>query len=180
MRIDPQGYIRAGIPSRNWQRDAIQSPHLVRRSFGPLEPSRMQLLVVFTGGGGAQSEWYQYAISSTYERFQYRNYRIPPYKLVEVPMPVDLAMYDLPRMNSAGLRPATAFPFLAAKVRTSVCQVSSKLPRDCESESLEAWSTTWIARMCTISVSAAMAWHGMTTGDGTVHGDSFGALRTRS
>jgi hypothetical protein len=52
---------------RNWQKDTIQGPSYERRYIGTLEPSRMQPLIVFLGGGGARAEWYQSAISSTYK-----------------------------------------------------------------------------------------------------------------
>lgn len=81
---------------RDWQRDAFRGSEFDRKFIGTLDSSRMVPLVVFLGGGGARSEWYQAAIGSTYQRFRQDNAGIPPYKLLEVPRPADLSMRGLP------------------------------------------------------------------------------------
>ena len=82
--------------NRDWQRDAFQGGAFERKFIGALDPSRMTPLVVFLGGGGAQSAWYRTAIDSTYHRFKHDRGGIPPYKLLEVPKPADLSMRGLP------------------------------------------------------------------------------------
>ena len=77
---------------RNWQRDQIQDMARPRKTLARLDVSRMVPLLVFVGGGGAGSEWYQKAILSTYNDFGHVNAGIPPYELTEVPKPRDLAM----------------------------------------------------------------------------------------
>lgn len=80
---------------RNWQEDTIQGRSYERKYIGTLEPSRMQPLIVFLGGGGARTEWYQTAIRSTYKDFNHHRAGIPPYRLIEVPKPADLVMSGL-------------------------------------------------------------------------------------
>jgi hypothetical protein len=80
---------------RNWQKDAIQGRSYERKYIGTLDPSRMQPLIVFLGGGGARAAWYRSAISSTYEDYKHHKAGIPPYKLIEVPMPADFTMSGL-------------------------------------------------------------------------------------
>ncbi|MER9876812.1 hypothetical protein [Mesorhizobium sp. M0195] len=83
---------------RNWQEDAIQDHHTTRkniRSLGGLDRTRMTPLVVFLGGGGAPSAWYQTAISSTYDKFGHFGAGVPPYQLLEVAAPKDLDMTGL-------------------------------------------------------------------------------------
>jgi len=77
---------------RDWQVDAIQSSDYERRFVGQLSPSRMKPLVVFLGGGGSRSAWYTEAISSTYKAFQHDRAGIPPYRLLQVPVPKDFSM----------------------------------------------------------------------------------------
>jgi hypothetical protein len=89
--------IRAKDKKRTgWQRPVYQKPGDIKPVFAPLDPSRMEPLDVFIGGGGAPSKWYQKAIISTYEKFQHKNAGIPPYQLTEVPKPADLDMSDIP------------------------------------------------------------------------------------
>ncbi|WP_155922385.1 hypothetical protein [Mesorhizobium sp. L103C131B0] len=83
---------------RNWQEDAIQDHQNTRkniRSLGGLDRTRMTPLVVFLGGGGAPSAWYQTAISSTYDKFGHFGAGVPPYQLLEVAAPRDLDMTGL-------------------------------------------------------------------------------------
>ncbi|RWE54184.1 hypothetical protein [Mesorhizobium sp.] len=82
---------------RNWQEDAIQDQDARKtiRHLGGLDRKKMAPLVVFLGGGGAPSAWYQTAISSTYDKFQHFANQIPPYQLVEVAAPRDLDMKGL-------------------------------------------------------------------------------------
>jgi len=80
----------------DWQRPAFQGADYKKRYFARIDPSQMQPLVVFVGGGGAPSTWYQKAISSTYKKFQHSNAGIPPYELIEVPKPADLDMRQIP------------------------------------------------------------------------------------
>jgi hypothetical protein len=80
---------------RDWQRDAIQSRGYDRKFIGRLQPSQMQPLIIFIGGGGSLSEWYKTTIDSTYHKFKHHNAGIPPYKLVQVPRPNDLLMGGL-------------------------------------------------------------------------------------
>jgi hypothetical protein len=81
---------------RNWQRDMIQDTSRPRKTLARLDVSRMVPLLVFVGGGGAGSKWYQKTILSTYEDFGHVNCGIPPYELTEVPKPSD------PEMNGFG------------------------------------------------------------------------------
>lgn len=53
------------------------------------------ILPVFVGGGGANIEWYPNSITFTYEDYQHKNARLPPYELREVPKPSDLEMHEL-------------------------------------------------------------------------------------
>ena len=77
---------------RDWQVDAIQNTDYQRRFVGKLSPSRMKPLVVFLGGGGSRSGWYAETIGSTYNAFQHDRAGIPPYKLLQVPVPKDFSM----------------------------------------------------------------------------------------
>ena len=52
-------------------------------------------LIIFVGGGGASSPWYQSSIAATYGDFRHFNAGIPPYALTEVPKPADLDMKGL-------------------------------------------------------------------------------------
>lgn len=82
---------------RNWQEDAIQAEDTRKtiRHLGGLDRKKMRPLVVFLGGGGAPSTWYQTAISSTYDKFQHFANQIPPYHLLQVAAPADLDMSGL-------------------------------------------------------------------------------------
>lgn len=84
---------------RSWQRDAFQGGGFERSFIGALPTSQMVPLVIFLGGGGAKSEWYQQTISSTYQAFSHGKAGIPPYKLVEVLKPADLSMRGLPEAD---------------------------------------------------------------------------------
>lgn len=77
---------------RDWQVDAIQNRDYERKFIGQLAPSRMKPLIVFLGGGGSRSSWYTESISSTYKAFQHDRAGIPPYKLLQVPIPKDFSM----------------------------------------------------------------------------------------
>jgi len=77
---------------RDWQVDAIQNSDYQRRFVGQLSSSRMKPLVVFLGGGGSRSGWYAETIGSTYKAFQHDRAGIPPYKLLQVPVPKDFSM----------------------------------------------------------------------------------------
>jgi hypothetical protein len=77
---------------RNWQRDAVQDREFRRRFIGSLQPSQMQPLVVFVGGGGCRSEWYRSFINSTHAEYQQIRADVPPYRLLQVPKPKDLVM----------------------------------------------------------------------------------------
>lgn len=81
---------------RDWQRDAFQDTSRPRRTLARLEESRMVPLIIFVGGGGAGSSWYQDSILSTYTHHKHSNAGIPPYELTEVPLPGDLDMNGLP------------------------------------------------------------------------------------
>lgn len=74
---------------RNWQVDAIQSADYERKFIGRISPSRMKPLIVFVGGGGANSTWYTDALASTYSAFQHDRAGVPPYKMLQVPTPRD-------------------------------------------------------------------------------------------
>ncbi len=80
---------------RDWQRNAIQNTSRARPKIGHLDPKDMAPLIVFIGGGGAGSKWYQGVIHSTHEDFGHLNAGIPPYKLVGVANPPDLNMNAL-------------------------------------------------------------------------------------
>jgi hypothetical protein len=82
---------------RNWIRDARVRRGHERKYIGSLDPKNMEPLTVFIGGGGARAAWYRNAISSTYHDFNHKKAGIPPYKLIEVPKPGDLAMASLHR-----------------------------------------------------------------------------------
>jgi hypothetical protein len=81
---------------RDWQEDAIQAPFTERKRIGSLDPSRMRPLVIFIGGGGSESPWYQARIGATYDDFNHHQAGIPPYKLVGIPKPSDLDMHGIP------------------------------------------------------------------------------------
>jgi hypothetical protein len=75
---------------RDWQREAIQDASRFRRRIGHLAPENMAPLLVFVGGGGASSTWYQRAIVSTHRDFGHINAGVPPYELTEVKKPIDV------------------------------------------------------------------------------------------
>ena len=77
---------------RNWQRHGIQNTARPRDTLARLDPSQMKPLLIFVGGGGAGSKWYQSTILRTYKDFGHANAGIPPYELTEVPKPADLDM----------------------------------------------------------------------------------------
>jgi hypothetical protein len=77
---------------RDWLRDKFQDTTRRRKILMPLDDSKMVPLIVFVGGGGAGSTWYQQSIRSTHKEFSHRNVGIPPYQLTEVPKPSDLDM----------------------------------------------------------------------------------------
>lgn len=81
---------------RNWQVDAIQNPYFKPKSIGALEPSRMRPLIIFVGGGGSKSAWYEGKIAATYKDFNHHQAGIPPYQLAGVPKPRDLDMRGIP------------------------------------------------------------------------------------
>ena len=80
----------------DWQRDRFQDTLRPRRRLGGLAPEQMEPLLIFVGGGGASSRWYQEAILSTYEHFGHGRAGIPPYELNEVPFPSDFAEVGIP------------------------------------------------------------------------------------
>ena len=51
---------------------------------------KVQNLIVFVGGGGAQSKHHRQWITKTYGEFQHRNAGIPPYELTSLPVPPKL------------------------------------------------------------------------------------------
>jgi hypothetical protein len=79
---------------RNWQVDAIQNTDYARKFIGQLPPNRMRPLIVFLGGGGSISEWYGSTISSTYTEFRQDRAGVPPYKMLKVQQPQDLALNE--------------------------------------------------------------------------------------
>jgi hypothetical protein len=85
-----------GKDHRDWQEDAIQTSYSERKRIGSLDPSRMRPLVIFIGGGGSKSPWYQARIGATYKDFNHHQAGIPPYKLVGIPKPSDLDMHGIP------------------------------------------------------------------------------------
>lgn len=81
--------------NRGWQRSVFPSVVRPRKSMATLDISQMVHLIIFVGGGGASSHWYQRAILSTYEDFGHLNVGIPPYELIELQKPTDFDMYSL-------------------------------------------------------------------------------------
>lgn len=80
---------------RDWRRDAVQDTSRFRKRIGRLNPENMAPLLVFVGGGGANSKWYQDAILSTHADFGHLNAGVPPYELSEVGTPSDVKMNGL-------------------------------------------------------------------------------------
>jgi len=80
----------------DWRKSASHGREYRKRFYARLDPSQMQPLVVFVGGGGARSKWYHRVIKSTHKRFGQHNSRIPRYHLIEVPKPGDLDMRRVP------------------------------------------------------------------------------------
>ena len=74
---------------------------------GRLNPSEVDPLPVFVGGGGAGSAWYRSTIEATHACFKQWNAGIPPYDLREVPVPQDLRLNGL--KGSAFRRFAVAY-----------------------------------------------------------------------
>ena len=58
---------------RDWRRDAVQDTSRFRKRIGRLNPENMAPLLVFVGGGRANSKWYQDAILSTHADFGHLN-----------------------------------------------------------------------------------------------------------
>ncbi|WP_315783164.1 hypothetical protein [Bradyrhizobium sp. SZCCHNPS1003] len=79
---------------RNWQVDAIQNADYERKFIGQLPLHRMKPLVIFLGGGGSRSQWYGSTISSTYTELQHDRAGIPPYKMLNVQRPTELALRE--------------------------------------------------------------------------------------
>ncbi len=79
----------------DWQREQFQYSSGLGKRLMALDISQMVPLIVFLGGGGASSNWYQRSILSTYHAFGHLNAGIPPYQLREVPKPSDLDMGSL-------------------------------------------------------------------------------------
>ncbi len=77
---------------RDWLRDKFQDRTRARKILVPLDFSKLVPLIVFVGGGGARSNWYQQSILSTHTDFSHGNFGIPRYQLTEVPKPSDLDM----------------------------------------------------------------------------------------
>lgn len=77
---------------RNWRAENIQSTagtRTLRRSF---DDANVKPLKVFVGGGGIGASFYLMSIANGYERNTLRNYNVPPFELIEVPHPPDLAL----------------------------------------------------------------------------------------
>jgi hypothetical protein len=83
------------MDGRDWRRAVIQDEFPDRKFLGDRDPALLRPLIVFLGGGGATSRWYAETIASTHEKFQHGMNGVPPYCLVEVPVPKDLAMRSL-------------------------------------------------------------------------------------
>jgi len=79
----------------NWLWNKFQDRSRSLKNLGPPEPSQVAPLIVFVGGGGAGSEWYQQTIRATHKDFKQFDAGIPPYDLKEVPKPSDLDMNGL-------------------------------------------------------------------------------------
>jgi len=56
-------------------------------------------LPVLVGGGGSESSFYREAILSTHERFGQRQAGVPPYRLIDLPVPEDFDMGNLERRH---------------------------------------------------------------------------------
>ena len=80
---------------RNWQREFFQDRSTRHKTLARLDPSNSMPLIIFVGGGGAGSPWYQQSILDTYDKFGHWGAGIPPYDLSEVPKPNDLHTYGL-------------------------------------------------------------------------------------
>lgn len=81
--------------SRNWYYEFFQDRSRLHNTLARLDVSTGMPLIIFLGGGGAGSTWYQNSILATHWKFSHWNFRIPPYDLAEVPKPSDLHMYGL-------------------------------------------------------------------------------------
>jgi hypothetical protein len=80
---------------RDWQKERIQGEMPLHNVSSRRDIAGMAPLRIFLGGGGAGSQWYKRAILSTYKENNHDSAGIPPYKLAEVPCPVDLDLGQL-------------------------------------------------------------------------------------
>ncbi len=81
-------------PQNNWEKAERYDVFGARKAL-VVDPETMVRLPVFVGGGGAKSKWFQDAILCTHKDFGHFNIKVPPYHLVEVPVPKDLALNGL-------------------------------------------------------------------------------------
>lgn len=80
---------------RNWRKEQFQgilSEHTLRRHW---DDKNVSPLRVFVGGGGSRAPFYRIAISRAYESNSLKSYGVPPFELIEVPVPTDLQMQSV-------------------------------------------------------------------------------------
>lgn len=82
---------------QNWHHMVTQHWATQVKTLAALRANRdYKPLVIFVGGGGAVSKWYQESILSTYDARAHDKAGIPPYKLAVLPLPQDLEMHGIP------------------------------------------------------------------------------------
>lgn len=81
---------------RSWIRRPGESIDSERRSNFQASTGRHSPLPVFVGGGASRSAWYRSVIADTHRVHKHLNSGIPPYVLLQLPMPKDRIAYAWP------------------------------------------------------------------------------------
>ncbi len=80
---------------RDWSREGIQPESWQRYTSGAISNSNMVPLVIFTGGGAANSNWYIKTLNSTHYRHGLENVGIPPFSFEMVPNPSGIRLDNI-------------------------------------------------------------------------------------
>ena len=99
------------IDGRDWRQGKIQCGSAFRSRIGRIAERDMAPLVIFTGGYGGDDPWYRTHIKATYNDFGHGNAGIPPYQLVEVPTPSDLALSGGDKFSRFAVAYGLSVPF---------------------------------------------------------------------
>lgn len=81
---------------QDWKTGGIEQFAEGRKRVGGIAAREAMPITVFIGGGGSHWEWYRKVIAETYERFHHDRAGIPPYRIEDVPTPLDFGHGDLP------------------------------------------------------------------------------------